>query len=336
MSRGFACAALVGSFEAGLARTARGKLGGGDAAWEEKNQGKGYANSEVRFVEIQENLCKDLERGEIQCHDNHHSWEEQLEEWWAQGESDERPPLKQWLCVDTLKLCCPEDAYGPDCKPCAVKDAEGKICSGNGKCKGAGTRKGNGKCSCERGYSGEVCGECASGYYNSYSDAEKLLCSPCHKSCQSHCTGSGPKSCAACSSGYTMDVEHGCQDLDECLVSKPCSGNKFCVNTEGSFRCMRCDKACDGCDGDGPDSCAKCAEGYEKNKDGLCVSEAAQGRIFSISNTRYFTYIGLCVAACIIFQRSVTVAGVLGLVIAVYISLSEYYLQNSTGELKPI
>ena len=43
---------------------------------------KGYASSEVRFVEIQEKLCTDVERGETQCHDNHHHWEEHLEEWW--------------------------------------------------------------------------------------------------------------------------------------------------------------------------------------------------------------------------------------------------------------
>ena len=33
-----ACNALVSSFQAGMKRTARGKLGGGDTAWEEKNQ----------------------------------------------------------------------------------------------------------------------------------------------------------------------------------------------------------------------------------------------------------------------------------------------------------
>jgi hypothetical protein len=32
----------------GFERTARGKLEGGDAAWEEKKQGGGYATSEVR------------------------------------------------------------------------------------------------------------------------------------------------------------------------------------------------------------------------------------------------------------------------------------------------
>ena len=33
-----ACNALVSSFQAGMKRTSRGKLGGGDTAWEEKNQ----------------------------------------------------------------------------------------------------------------------------------------------------------------------------------------------------------------------------------------------------------------------------------------------------------
>ena len=61
-----ACSTLVSSFEKGLERTSRGKFEGGDAAWEEKNQGKGYATSEVRFVEIQEKLCTDIERGQSQ------------------------------------------------------------------------------------------------------------------------------------------------------------------------------------------------------------------------------------------------------------------------------
>ena len=61
-----ACSSLVKSFENGFEKTSRGKFEGGDAAWEEKNQGKGYATSEVRFVEIQESLCRDLPRGEAQ------------------------------------------------------------------------------------------------------------------------------------------------------------------------------------------------------------------------------------------------------------------------------
>lgn len=61
-----ACSSLVRSFQNGLERTSRGKFEGGDTAWEEKNQGKGYAISEVRFVEIQERLCTDVSRGESQ------------------------------------------------------------------------------------------------------------------------------------------------------------------------------------------------------------------------------------------------------------------------------
>ena len=39
----------------------------------------------------------------------------------------------QFMC---FKACCPFDHYGPECKPCSVKGANGKLCSGNGKCKG--------------------------------------------------------------------------------------------------------------------------------------------------------------------------------------------------------
>eukprot|EP00096_Caligus_rogercresseyi_P002524 TRINITY_DN1469_c0_g1_i1.p1 TRINITY_DN1469_c0_g1~~TRINITY_DN1469_c0_g1_i1.p1 ORF type:complete len:326 (-),score=80.59 TRINITY_DN1469_c0_g1_i1:232-1209(-) len=276
-----ACSALVGSFTRGLERTSRGKLEGGDAAWEEKAQKEGYANSEVRLVEIQETLCKDLERGENQCHDHHHHWEEHLEKWWAQGE--EREDLKDYLCVKVLQVCCPENTYGPECKPCPVIDpGSGNICSGNGKCKGSGTRKGNGRCACDTGYAGESCSTCDLGYYQSYKAEEGgptdlLLCSACHKGCKGYCNGPGPKACAACRSGYTMDTEHGCTDIDECAVSTPCSGNKFCVNTEGTFRCMHCDKSCNGCHSEGPDSCLECAEGYQKNEGGVCISDETAG-----------------------------------------------------------
>jgi len=288
-----ACNTLVKSFQAGMKRTAKGKLEGGDTAWEEKNQGKGYASSEVRFVEIQEKLCTDVERGETQCHDNHHAWEEHLEEWWKLGfegkdEDAKRESLKEWLCIDKLSVCCHDGYYGPDCKPCQVKTEDNVICSGNGKCKGSGTRKGNGKCSCDTGYSGETCSECSQGYYNSYEDGDKTLCSKCHASCEGPCTGAGPKSCLACKKGYLMDTEQGCQDVDECnagqKVHKCNPDTQFCINTDGSHRCMKCDKSCKGCIADGPDSCNECANGYvfQKNKEGdddghgtggICITE---------------------------------------------------------------
>ena len=148
-----------------------------------------------------------------------------------------------------------------------------------------------------------------------------------------------------------MDTENGCQDVDECNAGQiihGCDANKqFCINTEGSHRCMSCDSSCKGCFADGPDSCIECANGYvfQKQNDGeddghgnggVCITEKEAGRIFSLSNTRYVTYGGLCVAAAIISQRSAIIAGILGLVVVAYISLSEYYLQGATGELRPI
>merc|ERR1739838_1012361 len=151
---------------------------------------------------------------------------------------------------DKLKVCCEAEHYGADCKPCEVMGSNGKLCSGNGKCKGGGTRKGNGKCSCSKEYGGEECDKCSSGFYESFKDASKLLCSPCHKACAGYCSGPGPKACAKCEKGYEM-------------------------NTEGTHKCMACDKSCDGCDSDGPDNCAACAEGYQLNKDKVCVTDKA-------------------------------------------------------------
>ena len=88
--------------------------------------------------------------------------------------------------------------------------ANGKICNGNGKCKGGGTRKGNGKCQCSAEYTGELCSSCSEGHYQSFRDDSKLLCSACHKSCSGHCSGAGPKACTVCAKGYVMNTEHGC------------------------------------------------------------------------------------------------------------------------------
>lgn len=272
-----ACTNLVSSFEKGLDRTKRFKLDGGDTAWEEKKQPR-YATSEVRLIEIGEELCKDVDRGEAQCHQLHNDVEEYLEEWWKQDE-ESRPTLRQFLCVEKTKVCCPPDHYGPDCLPCSFMGKNEKLCSGNGKCKGGGTRKGNGQCSCDKEYIGQVCDQCSAGHYSSYQDEDTNVCSACHKACADVCSGPGPKSCAKCAAGYQMDAEHGCTDIDECVVSRPCTKDKFCVNTEGTFRCLTCDKACAGCESDGPDNCINCAEGFMQNKDGVCVKEKSASEL---------------------------------------------------------
>lgn len=97
----------------------------------------------------------------------------------------------KWLCIKKLELCCPDFHYGPECLPC--KGYPNQVCNNNGNCKGAGTRKGNGQCSCHEGYDGESCEACKVGYYQSYKDASKMLCSKCHQSCKGGCSEAGNK-----------------------------------------------------------------------------------------------------------------------------------------------
>lgn len=164
----------------------RGKHAGGDAAWEEEKL-RSYKTSEVRLVEIQENLCQEVRRGQTQCHNMANDHEHLLEEWFTHKQTEE-PDVHKWLCIDQLKVCCPEGHFGAECKQCTD-------CHGNGKCKGDGTRKGNGKCNCDAGYAGDDCNQCANGYYEAFRDEKKLLCSACHKACTKDggCKGAGPK-----------------------------------------------------------------------------------------------------------------------------------------------
>ncbi|XP_030380532.1 cysteine-rich with EGF-like domain protein 2 isoform X2 [Scaptodrosophila lebanonensis] len=256
-----ACKSLVKSFELGLERTKRGKHAGGDAAWEEEKL-RSYKTSEVRLVEIQEQLCGDVKRGQDSCHSLANEHESLIEDWFLHKQN-EWPDLHEWLCITTLKVCCPAETYGSSCQPCSS-------CSGNGKCKGAGTRKGNGQCSCDSGYTGSHCDKCAEQYYESFRDASKLLCTPCHAACSGGCTGAGPNSCQKCNPGWHRDSDNGCVDINECLEqNNVCRLQQFCVNNEGSYTCLECDRSCNGCDGDGPDMCRQCADGY-KLKDGKC------------------------------------------------------------------
>lgn len=225
-----ACSTLVKSFELGMEKTSRGKYEGGDTAYEEEKMGK-YKYSEVRLVEIHEQLCTDVTRGKDQCHALVEEFEELMEEWWKK--QMELPSLFQFLCIEKGEFCCPNGFYGPECAKCAD-------CHGNGVCKGNGTRKGNGKCLCDAGYAGESCLECDKGYYESFKDETKQLCSKCHMACDDDgCKGPGSKNCVGCTSGWIRDTEGNCIDIDEChRKQSPCKSNQFCVNTEGSFSCL--------------------------------------------------------------------------------------------------
>ncbi|CRL03643.1 CLUMA_CG016174, isoform A [Clunio marinus] len=319
------CAIFVDSFKKGLEKTQRGKHDGGDAHWEEQKLGS-YKTSEVRLVEIQEMLCTDITRGEQQCLTIAEEHESDIEYWWKR--QDEYPDFFEWFCIETLKVCCHPNYFGKDCLECTD-------CSGNGYCKGNGTRKGNGKCNCDKGYSGENCQQCSDGFYEAFKDESKLLCSQCHVACHEGCSGPGTKNCVKCKSGWFMKESEGCYDINECVEQSACPGeNQFCVNSEGSYQCLECDKSCNGCDGDGPDMCVKCADGYEL-RDGMCTDLTNEKRDQYVTLTRYCLYLGLCVTVCIIFQNSTWLAAIFGIVVGVYISLSEYWLKTNPVPKSP-
>lgn len=50
-----------------------------------------------------------------------------------------------------------------------------------------------------------------------------------------------------------------------------------------------------------------------------------------VTVTRYITYLGLCIATCVIFQSSTWLAALVGIAVACYISLSEYWLSSATA-----
>lgn len=181
-------------------------------------------------------MCKEVKHGETQCESLAEELEGQIEEWWFKHQ-DTHPDIHNYICIEKTKRCCPENHYGPNCTPCP--GYPDKVCSNNGKCKGAGTRKGNGGCFCDKGYTGDTCSECAPGYYESYKDEEILLCSACHTACDGSCKGAGPKDCDKCANGWHMIEDKGCFDINECLKSNEiCPGNQFCINKEGSYACL--------------------------------------------------------------------------------------------------
>nr|XP_023027027.1 cysteine-rich with EGF-like domain protein 2 [Leptinotarsa decemlineata] len=319
-----ACKVFVESFKKGLERTSKFKFEGGDAAWEEEKLGS-YSTSEVRLVEIHEKLCSEVVEGKEQCYNLLDEYDEKLEYWWFKKQKEE-PDLYKFLCIDTFNVCCPELHYGKQCLPCP--GFPDNICNSNGRCKGSGTRKGDGKCHCEEGYDGDHCEKCAVNYFVSYKDDKKLLCSPCHVACDGPCSKSGPTGCVKCKSGWLQDNEKGCLDINECAAPKsPCTPLQFCVNKDGSYKCLDCDRSCAGCSGDGPDMCINCASGYFK-KDGLCVDSSDESRKSFVSLSRYLTYLGLCIATCIILNKNTYLAAIVGSCVGIYITVSEYMLNT--------
>ncbi|XP_060084406.1 cysteine-rich with EGF-like domain protein 2 isoform X2 [Ylistrum balloti] len=258
------CTAIVNNFEKGLKKTAKSNFGGGNTKWEESRLGS-FATSETRLVEVMEGLCEGEDKN---CHTILEENEELIEKYWfsfyAKGSDED---MKMWLCIVNMKVCCPENTFGPNCKECP--GGKKRPCTGNGNCEGGGTRKGTGKCNCNTGYEGDLCDSCKDGYFEEIKNDTHIACKGCHRSCQSTCWEDGPKGCDDCKTGYTQTEEEGCQDIDECSAeTSPCEKGKYCSNSEGSYFCTSCHDSCNGCTGFGADKCIECEEGYrlEENK----------------------------------------------------------------------
>lgn len=260
------CSDIVEAFKKGKDKTEKSNFGGGNTAWEERALGS-WAQSETRLVEIMEGLCDD---SASECHAMVEEQEETLEEWWFKHQfKDENIDMKKWFCIDTLEVCCHEGTYGPDCTECAGgKDSP---CNGHGKCEGDGTREGSGKCSCDSGYEGELCDECADLFFEETGEDSKPKCTACHESCAESCSGSSPKDCEKCKEGWDMTEDEGCKDKNECEEEDKCTEGKYCINNPGSYRCEECHESCEGnCTSEGPKGCIECAKGYTKTEDEGC------------------------------------------------------------------
>ncbi|XP_069792867.1 protein disulfide isomerase CRELD1 isoform X1 [Narcine bancroftii] len=249
------CRQIAENFKKGMEKTANKNFGGGNSDWEKKNLAK-YEISETRLLEIIEILC---ETTNFNCNRMVEQSEEHIEHWWFKKQM-EHPDLFQWLCLDTMKRCCPAGTFGPECLSCTGGSI--KPCSGYGQCDGDGTRTGTGLCICNQGYGGSVCLECADGYFEELRNDTHLVCQECYKSCKK-CTGPEDYKCQDCKVGWFFH-EDKCIDIDECDTELPsCKAGQYCVNTEGSYECRGCDKACLTCMGAGPSRCKKCNKGYQ-------------------------------------------------------------------------
>ncbi|KAK6473844.1 protein disulfide isomerase Creld1 [Huso huso] len=259
------CRLLTDSFNKGIQRTSKKNFGGGNTAWEEEK----LAKYERRWEELQTLSLSGVAQEPAQCCNQLlEQIEEHMETWWFKM-LQEAPDLFQWLCIETIQVCCPPDTFGADCAACPGQP--GSVCGGLGRCDGEGTRSGSGQCVCDPGYQGSLCQDCADGYFREArgnqsqlqgQPSQQAVCTACFHSCK-RCTGPEDYKCEECKAGWILH-DNKCVDVDECGSElERCPSNTFCFNTDGSYECRGCDKACVGCMGGGPSRCKKCSKGYK-------------------------------------------------------------------------
>ncbi|KPP72722.1 cysteine-rich with EGF-like domain protein 2-like [Scleropages formosus] len=273
------CKQITDNFAKGFERTAKKNFGGGNTAWEERKLSK-YETSEIRLMEIVEGLCD----SSFECNHMVEEHEDRLETWWFKRKT-KYPDLFKWFCIESIKVCCPNGTFGPDCNAC-IGGSE-RPCHGNGVCNGDGTRTGDGRCSCNHGYQGALCLECVDGYFSEERNDTFSQCTECHPACEI-CTGPTSHHCKKCKPGWEQDKEEAaCNDVDECSREPPpCKGDQYCLNTEGSYLCKdvdECELSESPCslehqqcvNSQGSYRCL-CAAGFQ-DRDGVCVLPPVNG-----------------------------------------------------------
>lgn len=146
-------------------------------------------------------------------------------------------------------------------------------CAGHGTCDG---KSGRITCSCETGYSGDRCVECAAEYRRDTDDA----CVPFDKCASGSCTGHGTckddggviactcdrgwgdAACVTCAPGFHTDGS-SCT-LDDSCLSNTCAGHGACTANAGTTSCA-CTTEYSGA------NCELCANGYHRNGAGACA-----------------------------------------------------------------
>lgn len=263
------CKDLTRRFKEGIEKTSNSNFGGGNTNWEERKLGS-FTFSETRLIEILEYSCQD---GTKECHHMLEENEELLERWWfnsyAKGQDED---LNEFLCQSTLKVCCPEGTYGPDCTECPP--GKDRPCSGHGRCEGSGTREGKGSCSCDAGYQGDFCNECnTSRYFEEVKNETHTICTACHFSCQTSCHGAGAAMCDDCISRWSFVEGQGCIDCDPSCDGCTGSGAQNCIKCREKYfhdgtECKACHKSCaTSCLDESSNSCDECAKGWQQSEE---------------------------------------------------------------------